>query len=166
MGKHFQHLFFATNPLKHVSYHFRFWDPNLTPLFAQVYTLYICETSVPAWMSVMHSLSGCHGMRRWHLAQFPSFTRPYAKCAIATKRWRLGSCAVSCAAIIRYLHSGSGATDCATGTFGLLQCFSFSFAAKLISFLRVGRHQAVQQVLLQLVGELFFTWALTSVSLP
>ena len=41
MGKHFQHLFFATNPLKHVSYHFRFWDPNLTPLFAQVYTLYM-----------------------------------------------------------------------------------------------------------------------------
>ena len=59
----------------------------------------------------MHSLSGCHGMRRWHLAQFPSFTRPYAKCAIATKRWRLGSCAVSCAAIIRYLHNRKGETN-------------------------------------------------------
>ena len=57
----------------------------------------------------------------WHapidlLAQSP-FTRPYAKCAIATKRWRLVSCAVSCAAISCYLHSGSGAS-CISGPLG------------------------------------------------
>ena len=42
---------------------------------------------------------------RCGLGSISLFTfRPYAKCAIATKRWRAGSCAFSCAAIIRYLH--------------------------------------------------------------